>query len=98
MAQKNIYKRETGSQTQTCGCQMKGGEGDGLRVWGSQMQPITFRMDKQGPTVYSTENWTQSPRINIMEKEHREECACFQLRHFAVQQNPAQRCKSAILQ
>lgn len=68
MAQKNTYKRETDSQTQTCGCQMKVGEGDGLRVWGSQMQPITFRMDKQGPTVYSMENWTQSPRINIMEK------------------------------
>ena len=29
---------------------------DALSVWGSQMQPITFRMDKQGPTVYSTEN------------------------------------------
>lgn len=52
---------------------MKVGEGDGLRVWGSQMQPITFRMDKQGPMVYSTENWTQSPGINIMEK-NRNEC------------------------
>ena len=36
---------------QTCGCQ-EGGRGrrDGLGVWDLQMQIITYRMYKQGPT------------------------------------------------
>ena len=51
---KPIYEtKQTHGQEQACGCQ--GGEGrekNGVRVWGQQMQTITFRMNKQwGPIV-----------------------------------------------
>lgn len=44
------------------------------------------------------ENWTQSPRINIMEKNIEKGVYVFTARHFAVQQNPAPFCRSTILQ
>ena len=51
MAQMNVstkQKKNQGHREQTCGCQGGGGrEWDGLGVWGSQTQTITFRMDRQ---------------------------------------------------
>ena len=41
-----------------------------LGVWGEQMLTSTYRMDKQGPTVYSTGNYTQHPVINCNGKEY----------------------------
>ena len=52
-----IHKTEADSDTaQICGCQGGGSmEWDGWQVWSQQMQIITFRMDKQGPTVKQRE-------------------------------------------
>ena len=56
MAQMNLSIKDKTHREQTCGCQ--GGRGEGeeqLGVWGWQMQTITFRMDKQGPTAQHRE-------------------------------------------
>ena len=58
MKQRQTHRR----REQTCDCQ-GGGEvgGDGLGVWGWQMQTIIYRMDKQqGPTVYHRELYSIS--------------------------------------
>ena len=46
-----------------------GRERDGLGVWGWQMQTITFRIDKQGPTVQHN-----LLGKTIMEKNIKKEC------------------------
>ena len=44
MKQKQTHRH----REQTCGSQVGGGWGrDGVGVWGEQMQPITYRMNKQ---------------------------------------------------
>ena len=51
-----IPKQTHSHREQTGGCQGRGGRRwDCLGVWGQEMQTITYRRHKQGPTVY-TEN------------------------------------------
>ena len=50
MAQMNLYTEKKQTHVhgeQTCGCQEKGRDQDGLGVWGQQMQIIAFGEDKQ---------------------------------------------------
>ena len=55
--QKQIHRH----REQTCGCQGGGGwRRDGVGVWGSQMQTIICRMDKQGPTAEHRELYSVS--------------------------------------
>ena len=66
MKQKQTHRH----REQTHSCQGEGGwVRDGMGVWGQQMQTITYRMDKQVPTV-STGNYIQYPEINHNGKEY----------------------------
>ena len=57
MTNEPVCETETDLQTeQTCGYHGGGTGGrDGLGGWDSQMQTVTERMDKQGPTVQHRE-------------------------------------------
>ena len=74
---------------QTCGCQEVGALEEGLGVWDQQMQIITYRMDKQDPTVQHGK-YIQYFVVKHNEKETEKN-------HFAVQQKLIQHCKSTIL-
>ena len=51
-----IYKTKTNSdiKNRLVVSKGKGGEWDGWRVWGQQMQAITFRMDNHQVLLYTT--------------------------------------------
>ena len=68
-----IYRTETDSQTQRRDLWLLWGR-EGLGAWGSQMQTITFRMDKQ--LLHSTGSYIQRPVINYNGKEHEKEYMC----------------------
>ena len=61
----------TEHKEKTCGCQ--GGCGGGrekLRVWGEQIQTVTYRIDKQQGPLYSPGNYVQYLMINHNGKEY----------------------------
>ena len=65
---------ETDSQTQRTDLWLPWGRlyvGDALGVWGWQIQITTYRMDKQGPPLYSTGNYIQYSGINYNGKEYK---------------------------
>ena len=105
-ANETIYKTETLTDIENR-LVVTSGEGrrrrDGLRVWGQQMQTITYGMDKQGPTV-QYKDCIQYPEINHNGKEYFKMCiyththTYIQPNHFAVKQKLTQHCKSTILQ
>ena len=81
-----IHKSETDSQSQRTDLQLtrSGDWGtDGLGVCGQEMQAITFRMDKQGPT-YRTGRYIQSPGINYNGKEYFKKECMHVYNYFAV--------------